>query len=332
MLSGVNDVDSGGIFKVEKEFAIFQKLLSYPYICSKYFENDQKSKIKTTNKDILEINKNIDLLKLFKKQPQDLKIKTYESIINSALIFFKYKYEDCLISCFELQLYENLIQDKQVIKILDVFYSSILDSNFLATSSFVVKLMNKLNIDILKPILFSELLSKFKKQIDENIKVNKLISSKSAEPQTTIVTSLVNKNNSLLASAFSSLNNLGLTKSNLLTVDKKITPELQYELDKYPFKLVLNVQKHDNWDRRILVLSLDVKESKMNPSFLILRLSQLFNIPVSPMPLIKKEEITGVERGCHFALPISQDGYLLPENLILLIFSMVKFNVLSKAV
>ena len=89
-------------------------------------------------------------------------------------------------------------------------------------------------------------MSKFKKQIDENIKVNKLISSKSAEPQTTIVTSLVNKNNSLLASAFSSLNNLGLTKSNLLTVDKKITPELQYELDKYPFKLVLNVQKHDN--------------------------------------------------------------------------------------
>ena len=131
-------------------------------------------------------------------------------------------------------------------------------------------------------------MSKFKKQIDENIKVNKLISSKSAEPQTTIVTSLVNKNNSLLASVFSSLNNLGLTKSNLLTVDKKITPELQYELDKYPFKLVLNVQKHDNWDRRILVLSLDVKEDKMNPSFLILRLSQLFNIPVSPMPLIKK--------------------------------------------
>lgn len=50
------------------------------------------------------------------------------------------------------------------------------------------------------------------------------------------------------------------------------------------------------------------------------------------MPLIKKEEITGVERGCHFAIPISQDGYLLPENLILLIFSMVKFNVLSEAV
>ena len=71
------------------------------------------------------------------------------------MIFSKYKYEDRLISCFEPQLYENLIQDKQVIKILDVFYSSVLDSNFLATSSFVVKLMNKLNIDILKPILFS---------------------------------------------------------------------------------------------------------------------------------------------------------------------------------